>query len=115
MSRRTRVSLPTVDSCDGCGACCMHMGYPSYQEGNDRQPPEEPWISLPDSLRHELLSFVATYQEPPEGQLDGPCIWFDIETRRCKHHEHRPNVCRDFKINSEDCLGWREHYKDIIG
>jgi len=93
--------LPTLDSCNDCGVCCLHMGYPSYIEG------ENHWVAMPVDLRTELEATMADYQHPPEGQLDGPCCWYDFETRGCKHYEHRAQVCRDFEVGCSDCLGWR--------
>ncbi|MEM1070848.1 MAG: YkgJ family cysteine cluster protein [Planctomycetota bacterium] len=100
-------SLPVVD-CSGCGACCMHMGYPAFVLETAKHPAEENWRMLPKELKQELDRFIADYPAPPAGQLDGPCFWFDQETRRCKHYDHRPRVCRDFQAGSLDCLGWRE-------
>lgn len=93
----------------------MHMGYPAFLLETETQPAEAHWLSLPNGLRQELDRFVASYLTPPDGQLDGPCFWFDETTRRCKHHEHRPRVCRDFVVGSTDCLSWREwlHDRDV--
>lgn len=103
-------SLPTVDDCQGCGACCLHMGFPSYVQGNELQPAEEHWVSMPEDLKGELLEYIQHYQSPADGELDGACVWFDQQERNCMHHEHRPNVCRDFKVGSKDCVDWREHF-----
>ncbi|MEM8670703.1 MAG: YkgJ family cysteine cluster protein [Planctomycetota bacterium] len=105
-------SLPTVVDCEGCGACCMHMGYPVFVLGTDKQPAEEIWLTLPDDLRQELDHFVASYPTLPAGQLDAPCFWFDPVTKRCKHHDHRPRVCRDFSVGSKGCLEWREWLRE---
>ncbi len=107
-------SLPTVSDCDGCGVCCFHMGYPEYIRQSGNQPDEEHWTSLPDDLKEELIRYIASYRKPPAGELDGPCFWLDMETRRCRHHQHRPNVCRDFQVGSKDCRAWRDHYQDQI-
>ena len=88
----------------------MHMGYPTFLRETATQPAEEYWTTLPAELKEELTRLITAYPTPPEGELDGPCAWFDLETRRCKHHEHRPRVCRDFQIGSHDCLGWRQEY-----
>ncbi len=69
---------------------------------------------MPIDLKHELVDYIESYEAPPAGQLDGPCIWFDLQTRTCKHHEHRPSVCRDFEIGSSQCREWRKHYQEII-
>ena len=73
---------------------------------------EKFWHLLPDDLRAEWTSFVASYER--EGELDGPCFWFDMETRMCKHHQHRPNVCRDFETGSAECRSWRKQYQELI-
>jgi Fe-S-cluster containining protein len=90
----------------------MHMDYPAYLQGSDTQPAEEHWTNLPEALKEELLKYIADYQEPAKGELGKPCVWLDLQTRRCKHHQHRPKVCRDFKTGSPDCLGWRREYFD---
>ena len=92
----------------------MHMGYPAYLHDLGTQRDEENWASLPSELKEQLQRYIANYKTQSEGELDGPCIWFDMDTRRCKHHEHRPKVCRDFEVGSQSCLDWREHYRDRI-
>jgi Fe-S-cluster containining protein len=32
-----------------------------------------------------------------------PCLWYDAETRRCRHYELRPGACRMFEVGSGDC------------
>lgn len=107
-------SLPTITDCDGCGACCLHMGYPTFLMPNDDRPGEEQWESMPAPLKRDLLRYIESYSEPPDGQLDGPCIWFDPEKRLCKHHAHRPRVCRDFRVGGGECRAWRRHYGDKL-
>lgn len=85
----------------------MHMGYPSYLHDLKSQPDEPYWTTLPAPLKEELQRYIANYNPPPAGELDGPCVWLDMNTRRCKHHEHRPRVCRDFSVGSKGCLEWR--------
>ena len=92
----------------------MHMGYPAYLHDLERQPDEPNWTTLPSELKEQLLDYIANYQSPEDGELDGPCIWLDLDSRRCKHHEHRPKVCRDFAVGSQGCLDWRAHHQDRI-
>ena len=106
--------LPTVNDCHGCGACCLHMGYPAFIQGSDSQPAELHWTALPRELKQELMAYIADYQPPPAGELDGPCCWLDQATRLCKHHQDRPAVCRGFAVGSDGCLEWREFYGDRI-
>lgn len=90
------------------------MGYPAFIEATGDRTAEEHWQAMPEPLRIELLAYIAAYPPVPDGQLDGPCVWFDESRRRCRHHEHRPRVCRDFQIGGKDCLAWREFYRDRI-
>jgi Fe-S-cluster containining protein len=32
----------------------------------------------------------------------------DRETNQCKHYEHRPQMCRDFEMNSFHCRRLRK-------
>jgi len=81
-------------------------------------PGETYWHSLPEELRKQWQAFVDGYTLPEYGDtpetFDGPCIWFDMESRQCKNHEHRPNICRDFETGSKECYEWRAYYRDKI-
>ena len=91
------------------------MGYPAFLQGTDTQPPEEHWELLPMELKKELTQFAASYRAPLKGDLDGPCFWFDQVSRRCRHHQHRPRVCREFQVGGRDCLAWRDAMAEFIG
>lgn len=106
--------LPVIESCQGCGVCCMHMGYPAFMDPVEGSYDTDYWQSMPDDVRDELVACMADYKRPADGELDGPCFWFDHETRQCKHHEHRPRVCRDFTIGEAGCRNWRWHYRHKI-
>lgn len=84
----------------------------------DGHPGEEFWHTLPADLKADWEAYVAQYQTPEYGvdpsSFDGPCIWLDLESRQCKHHQYRPRVCRDFETGSASCLEWRAFYKDKI-
>ncbi|MEM7783375.1 MAG: YkgJ family cysteine cluster protein, partial [Planctomycetota bacterium] len=73
---------------------------------------------LTPDLKSEWQAFVSQYQLPEYGNepssFDGPCIWLNMETRLCKHHQFRPSVCRDFDAGSRDCHDWRRYYQDQI-
>ena len=78
------------------------------QELLDGHPGESHWHNLPEPLKNEWKEFVAGYKKTEE--LDGKCFWLDPETNLCKHHEFRPNVCRDFEAGSSECRQWRRHF-----
>ncbi len=127
----TSNSLPVVD-CHGCGVCCFHMGFPAFNlpletlvRASKGLPVEtiklgevakrdlRRWIDMPEKLRAKLLQVMIDYV-PPKNGLDDRCVWLDTDSRLCKHHLHRPQVCRDFDIGSRGCLDWREAYRDQI-
>ncbi|TWU57829.1 YkgJ family cysteine cluster protein [Rubripirellula reticaptiva] len=103
------MKLPTIEDCGDCGVCCMHMGYPPYLRGENGGPVEEYWTTMPADLKREWLAYVESY-DVPDDELDGPCVWLDLDTKRCKHHESRPSVCRDFRVGSQGCRDWRTAY-----
>jgi Fe-S-cluster containining protein len=41
-------------------------------------------------------------------ELGLPCVWYDAESKQCRHYEHRPDICRTFPVGGEGCLFWRE-------
>lgn len=117
------IPLPIVTNCDNCGVCCMHMGTPPMFAAafppDGHQVPEwfigcDDWRiiqSMPEAVRAELAEY---YRRVDAGEIedrtardDMPCLWFDLATRRCRHHEHRPTICREFEIGSEDCVRMR--------
>lgn len=42
-----------------------------------------------------------------------PCLWLDEDTKRCKHYEHRPEVCRDSVMvpGNGPCLSTRKRFR----
>lgn len=110
------IVLPIVQSCDDCGACCMEQGSPpmylAYLLGtcpDDGTDDYKRVCGMPVVLKKELLQYAERLARGLPS-TDGVCIWFDPGTRRCKHHELRPEICRDFEIGSVECLGWRGSY-----
>ena len=64
---------------------------------------------LPEDIMLKLRQYLS--QVLAGNERDDPaCLWFDENTMQCRHHEHRPSVCREFEIGSEDCVGWRERF-----
>lgn len=102
-----------IASCDNCGVCCLGQGFPPGYDVvliNPKLWPIEEDVervaALPAQLRHQLIDHLA-------GEFSAstePCIWFDVETKLCRHHEHRPSICREFELGSTACLGWRAKF-----
>lgn len=57
------------------------------------------WESLPTELQDEINAVEGCAK---------PCVWLDLETKRCRHYELRPPVCREFVPGNEVCLEDRE-------
>lgn len=95
--------LPVLD-CADCGACCLHVGHPPFLRfaRGDRADPY--WAALPPELQREVSDHIDNLQDHDMGQ---PCIWLDLQTRRCRHYEHRPQQCRDFEVGNYHCLRLR--------
>src|SRR4051812_39016069 len=102
-------ALPVIDSCDGCGSCCLVATSPPFRRALDGSG-EEAWERLrwerPDLLG-EIL--VADRARRARGDLGygAPCHWFDTETRRCRHYDYRPRACRVFEVGGGDCRDMR--------
>ena len=91
-------------SCEGCGVCCMHMAVPPYDDEEEEL--------LRDNLPEVYADFLAV-METRKLQLAAtgvelvPCAFLDPITRKCRHHEHSPDVCYRFKIAGQFCRNQR--------
>jgi Fe-S-cluster containining protein len=101
--------LPLIDSCDGCGACCLVVTSPPFYHVF-HEFGEQAWEQLQRD-RPDLLAEIIADNEARRtngGPFYGtPCLWFDPETRRCRHYEYRPLACREFERGGDDCLDAR--------
>ncbi len=84
--------MAKVTSCDNCGACCLGMDIPLFSLEEFQQLPEELAQEIDEAIDAGL------------SDLGNSCLWFDQATKTCKHYEHRPEVCREFGVGSEDCM-----------
>lgn len=110
--------LTVVESCEGCGACCLEQatppGYAAYLLGmfslDDGSEDAARIKALPADLRAELDAYLD--QAARSGNLWAiePCLWYDKSTRQCKHYDLRPETCREFEANSDFCHSWRRQY-----
>ena len=101
--------LPLIESCDGCGACCRVVPLPPFRRSLD-EAGEEAWQRLgwdrPD-LRADFLTEERRRRADGEPSFGTPCLWFDAESARCRHHDHRPRACREFEVGGVDCRDTR--------
>jgi Fe-S-cluster containining protein len=73
----------------------------------------ERWRSVSGQAKQELADYYAALHAGrgvDRVRQELHCLWFDVPTRRCRHYEDRPPVCREFEVGGEGCLGWREEF-----
>ncbi len=109
-------TLPIIADCNNCGACCMHMRTPPHIVGlnsdgswhNYGGSSQDDFLRLmvaPAEARQAIVDRLnASYDDVPD---ESPCAWLDLETKKCRWHDHRPDVCRDFDVGGESCLATR--------
>jgi Fe-S-cluster containining protein len=66
--------------------------------------------AMPEAIRAELLAYYESVRAGAAPAREGPCLWLDPQTKRCRHYEHRPDVCREFPLGGLSCLGWRRDF-----
>jgi Fe-S-cluster containining protein len=101
--------LPIISSCDGCGACCLVVTAPPFYHVFGELG-EEAWDRLARERPAILAELQADYQarRASGGPFFGtPCLWFDAQSRRCRHYDYRPLACREFEIGGPDCCDAR--------
>lgn len=105
MGRVMPEPLPVIESCDGCGACCLVVTSPPFRRVFDGGG-EEAWERLrwdrPD-LHAAILAADRARRSSGAPSFGTPCLWYDTDARRCRHHDHRPRACREFAVGGGDC------------
>jgi hypothetical protein len=92
--------LPTAGgevSCEGCGACCLHVGVPLgyglFFPAGGLEAGAKEWgsengqrvLAMPAGLRQGLADYYAALRggkAPDRDRLEMPCLWLDLQTRR---------------------------------
>jgi Fe-S-cluster containining protein len=90
-----------VSLCDDCnGACCREMNSPPFCGA------EDPGLrALPPAVRADYEAGMKDRDR--QGWPDAvPCFWLTPDNR-CKHYEHRPEICRAMEMGGGSCLAWR--------
>lgn len=114
------VELPVLENCDDCGACCMEQGSPpgylmivtgkyNVNDGSIGEDDLSRFILTPYDAKRAIYDYLDDLEDEKKTGEE-PCCWLDLKTKKCRWHEHRPEICRDFEINSEACHGWRDDY-----
>lgn len=85
--------LEVID-CTDCGRCCDQQGTPPMLS--------DEFAALPPELQWDRDAHDNRYD------LSEPCLWYDIETKRCRHYDHRPRACREFRVGNPYCLEFRQ-------
>lgn len=102
------LSAEVPASCEGCGVCCEGIGSPvalyASRPGEPQPHPFRP-AGFPAELQQEIDSQFAGLRRGQEPQAR--CLWFDTQTRRCRHYEWRPAICREFELAGSSCLAVR--------
>jgi len=104
-------------NCDGCGACCLEQqsppGYIAIILGYEMDAADMKRVeALAPELRRELLDYIEIMDVADDHPNNDICLWFDEETRKCKHYDIRPSICREVLLPGDDgCLRWRKLYK----
>lgn len=110
---------PVLETCDGCGACCLEQGAPPDYVALRLNPhfADDPTFAedaarlaaLPDEARQALDEYLSA-RETPGFSAVGACVWYDPATFRCRFYEHRPSTCRVFERNSPGCHIYRRRH-----
>ena len=77
--------------CDNCGICCLAFSLPPF-DANELVKPSD-----------ELMQQIDDYARSPRYRDSNPCLWLDLDSAKCKHHEVRPVLCRWFEPGSLAC------------
>lgn len=114
-------SLPIIDSCNDCGACCreqdsppgyvMLLSSPNLLDDESLQNEDvERFRNLPAAALAELRAYM---HELLTGNLesDQPCIWLDLNSMQCRYYEHRPSICRNLEVGGQECREWRDAFE----
>jgi uncharacterized protein len=97
--------LPVIESCDGCGACCLVVTRPPFYFVFEDFG-EAAWERLQRERPDLIADLDADYRarRAEGGPFYGtPCVWYDALSHRCRHYEYRPLACHEFEIGGDDC------------
>ena len=97
-------STPEI-TCEDCGACCATMCSPLLMPEHIDATEIN---ALPADVRKDFKDGMEAREK--HGWIpDVPCFWL-TDDLKCKHYEHRPDICREFEVGSEACQTWRDEF-----
>ncbi len=85
------MSAHTHNPCHNCGICCLTFPLPPY-DANEL-------VRASD----ELLAQIDAYAHSARYRDSNPCLWLDLDSGKCRHHQVRPILCRWFKPGCDAC------------
>lgn len=114
------MSLKILESCEGCGACCLSQESPPgylmiMSLGDDMAMTDDDlkrFHAMPVEAMQELREYRLRLMNGQGHPNKMVCLWFDEQTRKCKHYDLRPDVCRtEVVLNDASCELWRKQYE----
>lgn len=107
-----QLPILTVDSCSDCGLCCQGIGSPAMllrSMPRLRGPHPYRRAGFPQELADELDRHFLGLQRGQEPQEQ--CLWYDDQTKSCRHYEWRPQICHDYELGGQECLTLRAKHR----
>ena len=86
-------AAPTPVTCANCQACCCQL---------------EVRIVTDTGVPFNFIAYDKWGSEVMKRADDGWCEALDRNTLMCSIYEHRPLVCREFEMASDECITERE-------
>ena len=111
--------LPVIESCRGCGACCLEQGAPPDYVALRLNPDFAADPTFADDaarlarLPAEAIESLNKYLErsaTEHASRNGTCVWYDESTTGCRFYDWRPSTCRVFEMNSPGCRIYRQRH-----
>ncbi len=112
------MELPVLN-CDGCVGCCVEQSVPpgfaallperpEARDAAEADPQQARWFAAAPPEAHALIR--KWLRDPRRGEPN-PCVWLDLQTRRCRWYACRPRACReDIVPGDRSCRVWRKAY-----
>jgi Fe-S-cluster containining protein len=99
--RVTTAEKENLGQCKQCGACCAFISIPPFRE--------DELDCLPEDILRVVTWYTQNHRVRPKAPA--PCYFYDMTTRRCLIHEHKPQTCRDFEPGGPAC---RKERSDLL-